>query len=337
MNAFPWRSVAAGLLASVVACGAQDETTQLAPVGGSTQVPAQAPPNKGTPDGGSSEPGTGAGGDDGQTEVCKRPLAVVPTEGLTACGDGKGHCYDKTKTPKAVTLTECNATQWCVPDAVFSAGGNPLAACESPYGAGVCGSTLIEEVADRAQDLSPDGCTNGDYCVPCLDPNTQQPTNACGPIGLYADECPAGSVADDAGPGALQNVPPVDAGPVQLPACCEYPDYGFGAYSGGTCVPSSQLSDAQQSAGIPQLTCATNFSCAPNELYAAGAGGGTFHGCYWEGDWFSDGNGVCVDRCFLTPQQLYDLDDNGIESGDCGPTQACVPCESAPAGTPGCF
>ena len=264
---------------------------------------------------------------------------MVDTAALTACGDGKGHCYDKDKTPGDVTLTECSPTQWCVPDAIFAAGGNELKTCQTAsYGVGACISALVGEVAAGAASLSTDGCDNGDYCVPCTDPRTAQPTVACNPIGVYDKVCAPGTEADS---GLIQPPANPDAGPppvLELASCCGYNDLnGNPFYSGGTCVPTAALSPEQQASGLPQNTCADTFTCAPNELYNGGQAGGTFQGCYWEGDWFSDGNGVCVDACFLTGQQLYDLDDNGVESDNCGPTQRCVPCESAPPGTPGCF
>ena len=340
MKSLPWATAAALSILAVVACGTSDQAAAVQPVGGGTVDGIETPPTKGKSSSGSAATSGGASSS-GNTpvEACHRDLVAVPTDGLTRCGDGKGYCYDTDEIPHAVTLSqaECSATQLCVPDAVFPSGGKPLPACTSPYGAGVCGSTLIKEVSDRAKDLSTDGCTNGDFCVPCMDPNSGVPTNACVDIGLYDHVCAPGT-EDDA--GGIQSAPvDQDAGPPQpvvLPACCSYANIGFD-YSAGTCVPDGRLDAQEQSAGLPHDSCATNFTCAPNELYAGGAGNGIFSGCWWEGDWFSDGQGVCVDQCFLSPDQIYQLDDNGVESDNCGPTQRCIPCEKAPAGTPGCF
>jgi hypothetical protein len=340
MKSIAFVPVALLLSAAAVACGATEATVPDEVVGGGTTTPATSGPRNGSDGGTSSGNNTTSGGSSGtpSNPSCSRSLAAVDTAALTACGDGKGHCYDKDMTPGGVTLDECDATHWCVPDAVFAAAGAALKSCDSGFGPGACASTLIKEVAASAANLTTTGCDNGDLCVPCTDPRTQQPTVACNPIGVYDKVCAPGTEADS---GIVPGPATPDAGPpppIELAACCGYNDFnGNLLYSGGTCVPSAALTPAEQAAGFPQNTCAQNFTCAPNELYNGGAGGGSFQGCYWEGDWFSDGNGVCVDSCFLTPDQLYQLDDNGVESDNCSPTQRCIPCESAPPGTPGCF
>ena len=315
--------VVAGLVA--VACGNVEEPTPgLQVVGGNDQQVA-VPPKKNADGGGASSGGT----NEPEPEPCVRAFAAVDTSTLTACGAGLGHCYDKDKTPKVGTLTECNATQWCVPDAVLAAAGNPLPSCTSDYGPGACLSDLVKEVKDNEANLKHDGCDATTYCVPCVHPQTQRANPACKSIGVYDNACPD---ANDG--GLIEYEPPVDAGPITFPACCTYPNaLGPGQdYSGGQCVPTSALSDSQKAANFPQNSCAANNTCAPNLL----VGHQNLVSCYWdEGIFGDDGYGVCVDACFVPPDKYEDLE--YIYEGGCGASEYCVPCKNLPAGTPGCF
>lgn len=325
-------SVLVGLLA---ACGAVDDSTPALGVAGPTNDAVTTTPN--ARDGGTAATGSSGGsGTAPRPEACEREFAAVSTAGLTSCGEGKGHCYDKDKTPSLVTLSECNASQWCVPDAVLAAGGNPLAACTAVTGTpGACASPLIGEVKVYAAQLTPDTCQNGDLCVPCNYPTESDPTVACKPIGVYPAACPEGSTELDASaPPPL----PDAAGPIDLPNCCEHDltPYGGVLYSGGECVPNAALTPQQQAVGLPQDSCAAGQTCAPNRLIQ----GQTFAPCTWEacvGPFCDEGGGVCIDSCFLNGDQRAELSDSLDSWYGCQMTEFCVPCDEAPVGTPGCY
>ena len=311
---------AALLGAFAVACGAvEDDGMQLA-VAGPAKDPVVVPnPSKDAGGGDAAAPGPTA-------ESCQRSFVAVDLASLVACQDGKGHCYAKDKTPHVGgTLPECSPTEWCVPDAVLSAGGSPLATCASGFGAGACVSTLISEVAAETR-LVQDSCDAASKCVPC---NFDGQSNAaCTGIGVYDNACE--EPAADAGPPPV----PMDAGGIQLESCCSYDftSYGGQVYNGGQCVPNQVLTPQQQQANLPQNTCDVGQTCAPNKLVA----GQNFSYCEWEGPWFSDGTGVCIDSCFITdPGTREDLSE--LEHWGCAATEFCVPCEEAPPGTPGCF
>lgn len=326
MRAFAFAPAALVAALVVAACGSVAEPTGSDPIiGGGSLDPA---PTGGRDSG--TRPGTSSGGEpDVEPESCARAFVAVDSAALTVCGDGKGHCYDKDKTPKVGTLTECNATQWCVPNAVLASAGNPLPSCDSGYGAGACVSPLVKEVKDNEANLTHNGCDADSFCVPCVHPTTQRSNPACKAIGVYDNAC-----ADSNDGGVIEYEPPVDAGPIELASCCTYPNgLNNGTdYSGGRCVPTAALTPAQQQANFPQNTCVESFTCAPNAL----VNGQNLPGCYWDEGFFGDdGYGVCVDACFVPPDKYEDL--QYIYEGGCGGSEFCVPCRELPAGTPGCF
>lgn len=309
-------------LAAVViaACGSTAADAPDAGVVG--DEPATTPPTKGARDGGSTFDASNP------PDTCDRKFITLDPSTLTPCENGQGHCYDKNKTPRVGTLPECNPAQWCVPNNVFAAGGQPLPLCDSGYGDGACVSPLVEEVADGASSLSHDGCDADTYCVPCVHPETRVFNPACGAIGVYDVAC--NGLVDDGGPPQIV----VDAGPVELSSCCvyEYSKYGGQDYDAGKCVPNDALSDSQKAANFPQNTCHDNFTCAPKIL----VDGGNLTACHWDEGFFGDdGPGLCVDACFIPPENYEDLD--SIYDGGCGGTEYCVPCYKLPQGTPGCY
>lgn len=310
------------------ACGAMDDGPPgLQVVGPSTD---SIPPNPKNPDG-SPASSSGASGQPA-AEPCARAFAAADPATLSACGEGRGHCYDKDKTPKVGTLPECNATQWCVPDAVIRAAGSPLQSCDTGFSGasatGACVSTLVAEIEAEKARLVTDTCEAGSLCVPCVYNGQANP--ACSAIGVYDKACDDVEASDG---GSEPIAPPLDAGPIELASCCLYSfsQYGGQDYTAGQCVPDGALTEEQRNVGFPRNTCNDGFTCAPNELVA----GQNLGGCYWDEGWFGDdGFGVCVDRCFIPADKHEDLD--YIYEGGCGGTEFCVPCRELPAGTPGC-
>jgi hypothetical protein len=88
-------------------------------------------------------------------------------------------------------------------------------------------------------------------------------------------------------------------------------------------VPSSQVPSSEASK-LNQDVCPGGFLCAPNEYLP----GNTPYKC--SAGLLGLQDGACVSRCI-------NLGLGGIFSQkDCPDNHACVPCNLAPAGTPGC-
>jgi hypothetical protein len=142
--------------------------------------------------GSSASASTAAGG----TATCSTTDFVKPDLAtLTACGDGKGHCFTKDKVSLASMLTDCpNAAEVCVPDEILQAGGQPLKTCTSIIGAGGCvtASLIPEIIKQGGSALKPDVCSATQLCVPCTDPtHGGAPTPFCQPIGVHQNACSA--------------------------------------------------------------------------------------------------------------------------------------------------
>jgi len=242
----------------------------------------------------------------GTTDFTKPDLST-----LTACGNGGGHCYAKTKVDSASEFTACaDATQVCVPDEILLADGSPLKSCTSIIGAGGCvNATLIPAIAAQGGGaLKQDVCAAGLTCVPCTDPtHNNAPTPFCQPIGVHTNDCAAGSgAAADAGP------PPQ--------ACCT-----TNGKSNGVCLSSSAI-PANQQKNTVQDTCPAADKCVP----AAFVDGKPVK-C--PGDLL--GAGVCLDKCFNS--LLGTLGGAVLNNNGCGTTELCIPCSLVSGqGVPGC-
>lgn len=257
---------------------------------------------------GSSSSGGATGGTCGTDDFVKPDLAK-----LTACGDGKGHCFDKKKVSLADVLVPCaDATQVCVPDEVLKAGGEKLKTCKSIIGAGAClTSALIPEIEKQGGSaLGQDVCDAGQKCLPCTDPrNGNAPTGFCEAIGVHEKECSAGGAA--AGDGGAKTT---------APGCCT-----TNGKSNGMCLPETAIPEAQRDKTKAD-SCAAGNKCVP--------------AAFVEGKpvkcaaLFEDG--VCMDKCF--DDMLKTAGSIGVlSSKGCGSTELCVPCSFLKGqGAPGC-
>lgn len=253
----------------------------------------------------------------GAPVTCTGDFAKVDVSTLTACGGGKGHCYDKSKTPLGPQLVACpDATKVCVPDEILKAGGGVLTSCKSVIGPGGCVSaSLMPEVEKQGGGaLTADVCTGGMLCLPCNDPRAGGgPTPFCKPIGVFGKECSGGTAP--AGDGGT----PAPA-PSAFPACCT-----TAGTSNGICLPESAIPPDQR-ADAPALTCAAGNKCVPR--------------AFVEGKQVACssllGAGVCMDKCFDEMMSL--AGGIGILSKDkCGTTELCIPCALVSGkGVPGC-
>ena len=228
---------------------------------------------------------------------------------LTACGDGKGHCFDKTKVQMASELAACpDASQVCVPDEILEANGQPLKTCTSIIGVGACvAGTLIPQLVAQGGDkaLKQDVCDPGLLCVPCTDPGTGMATPFCSPIGVHKNACAAGAGATDAGTDGSTTA--------ALPGCCTTNGKSNGICLAETAVPKDQKDS------VPKDSCTTGNLCVPaafvqNKPVACKAGNIL-------------GAGVCMDTCFSEYMSI--AGGIGILDRDkCGDTELCVPCQA---------
>ena len=240
-------------------------------------------------------------------------FATVDLTKQTACGNGKGHCYDKTKMAGAANLDACaDASQVCVPDEILKAAGQKLKTCKSILGtAGACFSIdAISQVASQGGSaLGQDACDAGQKCVPCGDPrNNNAPTGFCDAVGAHTNACTASAATGDAG-----------AAPA-APGCCT-----TGGKSAGVCIASSAVPESQKDS-VPTDTCSGDNKCVPAAFVA-----GTPTRCS-----ALLGNGVCMDKCFSNIMSIA----GGVgllEQLNCGATELCIPCLAVSGqGVPGC-
>jgi hypothetical protein len=289
--------------------------TQACTIGSDTYItPVESPsPDAGPKAGESSSGGGSSSGGAAPTDSCNRQFVKVDLAKLTACGNGKGHCYDKDKTPIASALAPCpNANEVCVPDEVLQAGGEKLKSCTSIIGPGGCiTSALLPELERRAAGaLKPDVCSAGQLCVPCINPeDNNAPTPFCQSIGVYDKPCA------QAGDGGAAPAKP-------LPACCT-----TNGNSNGVCLSESAIPEASR-ADAPDDTCSTGNKCVPKALVdgkPVKCKAGVLLGA-----------GVCMDKCFNA--MLGFASTIGFLDKDvCGETEACIPCSFLKdRGVPGC-
>ena len=263
---------------------------------------------------GGSATGTASSAD--STATCNtNDFVKADLSKLTACGDGKGHCYAKDKTSLASTLTACpNAAEVCVPDEILEANGQPLKSCTSIIGPGGCvtASLFPDIIAMGGSALKQDVCSASQLCVPCTDPtHGNAPTPFCQPIGVHQSSCSAtaGGAATDA------------AAPPPSQPCCT-----TNGKSNGVCISETAIPQSQQSQA-PQDTCTTGNKCVPSAFVAGKpvtCSGGLL------------GAGVCMDKCFNSMLSL--AGGIGILSSEgCGTTELCIPCGLVSGqGVPGC-
>jgi hypothetical protein len=232
---------------------------------------------------------------------------------LTACGDGKGHCFAKDKISMAGDLVACaDASMVCVPDEILLANGQPLKSCTSVIGAGGCvTATLIPQIIkESAGALTQDVCTPTQLCVPCTNPRANgAPTPFCQPIGAHSSACGAGAPA-----------PGTDGGPATaLPTCCTTNGKSNGVCLVETAVPADQRDQTKQD------SCAPGNKCLPASLVS-----GKPVTCA-----ALLGAGVCMDKCFNDMMKLGG-DIGVLGRTTCGETEVCVPCGLSSTKIPGC-
>jgi hypothetical protein len=310
--------VVTGLVTVLAAIG-----TQACTLGSDTYITAEP--------GDSSGNGADAGSADGQAPSntpksgdlggCSGGTFTTPDLAkLTACGDGKGHCYDKAKTPRAEMFGACpSGNEVCVPDEVLLAGGKPLKTCKAIIGngGGCITMSLIPamEADPRAkQFLTKDVCDDDQICAPCINPEANNAsTGMCDPTGVYGECTGGGSTPPPAADGGAATKP--------LPACCTH-----GTKSSGVCIGESSIPEGERD-DAPQDSCSSGNKCVPKAMV--------------EGKTVTCragllGKGVCLDTCFNEMMGFASM--IGVIGKDiCADTEICAPCTfMSGKGVPGC-
>jgi hypothetical protein len=196
-----------------------------------------------------------------EVRTCSGAFAKPDMSTLTACGDGKGHCYGSAKT-SLTGLPDCaGGSEACIPDKVLEANGATLKSCKFFIGdkPGVCMSTILKDVAAHQDELKQDACDADERCVPCINPLDGTETHACDATGVYEDDCKGGAAA-------------------QQDSCC----HGQGVCISPDAVPADSRGDMS-----PDI-CSGGQMCAPAALVD-----GTPEHCTALGL-----SGVCIDICF---------------------------------------
>ena len=194
-------------------------------------------------------------------KTCDSPFLLPDTSTLEACGDGKGHCYDGSKTAMA-GLPACKGEEVCIPDAILTSNGAKLKTCaffidQKP---GVCLSVMVPDVGAHADQLQKDVCKDDERCVPCIDPTNGKDTHICDPQGVHEKACVGG--ANDPTPKS----------------CC---------HGAGTCLNEDGVpSDSRDQ--MHRDTCGNKQLCAPASMVD-----GKSTSCSALGL-----SGVCIDTCF---------------------------------------
>lgn len=261
--------------------------------------------------------GEASGGD---VVACDANDFVTPNlDELTPCGNGKGHCFDRDKTPMADELVACDAdTQVCVPDEILTAGGETLFACSVQALGGADGAcitaSLFPTIVKQGGDaLKQDVCDAGQLCVPCKDPtHGNAATPFCKNIGVHATTCGLGA-AGTANDGGSTPLPPTEY-------CCT-----TGATSNGICVDESAIPKDKVQKTI-KGTCHGSNKCVPKSMVE-----GNPVTC----DAGIAGRGVCLDKCFNSWMGTAGTI-GALKQATCGDTEICVPCVAAGSGVPGC-
>ena len=257
--------------------------------------------------------------------TCNAKLVKVDVSKLTACGDGAGHCYPKSKTPGASAMAACpnagpnagpNETEVCVEDAILTAGGGKLKSCKVAVLSNAAGACIalgtMPEGSDKEQakaNLKRDVCAEGELCAPCTNPlQGNADTGICNAVGVSDSDCGAST-----GDTSKTTEPAKPA-----PTCCG---------GKGTCLASA----GDTTKDLKQDSCTEGLVCAPASLVsnkATKCNGGLL------------GKGICMDGCFN--DMLKSVGSIFLGQDVCGAGESCVPCTfasgMAPDGVkvPGC-
>lgn len=252
--------------------------------------------------------------------TCDAKLVKVDLAKLTACGDGKGHCYAKDKAGIfAAKYTACpDPKQVCVPDEVLEAGGGKLKSCTSisKMPGGCFTAKLMPEILERGGSALPkDVCGADQLCIPCTDPlSNNAPSGMCEPIGVTEESCEG--TGSSSSSGGTSTTP----APTQNPGCCI-----SAGKANGVCLAESTVPEDKRSS-LKQDVCPAQNKCVPKAMAE-------------NRPVKCDSNlgaGVCMDKCFdqtMAVAGMFGL----MDRSTCTATELCIPCLFGKSqGMPGC-
>ncbi|MBM64786.1 MAG: hypothetical protein CMH55_00965 [Myxococcales bacterium] len=112
-----------------------------------------------------------------------RCFHLEPQNFPSCCNGGEARCIDQGQVPDHLRRfgTDCGQDGLCIPSKILQAVDHvPLVECTSiGHRAGACRSTCGPLARFYGGQLPQDRCDDGDRCVPCVDPDTGEPTGAC--------------------------------------------------------------------------------------------------------------------------------------------------------------
>ena len=187
-----------------------------------------------------------------------------------------------------------------IPETCSSLGGLP----------GACMSACVPGVQGFVSFLNQDICTEGELCVPCVNPLDQTDTGVCQELECSWDYVPDTSPGPDPEPEPglfdCDNPPPIALiDPESFPSCCE----------GAHCVPTSLVSeDLLEDVEL----CSDGVSaCVPDDFIK-------FNGIFTPSSCTAPGGleGRCLSQCL--PSVIEQIDK--LVQAECDESLLCVPC-----------
>jgi hypothetical protein len=228
---------------------------------------------------------------------------------LGSCCNGLGRCVGEADVQpaqrSALAADSCQAAQLCSPAEYVADASFVAQRCHDPatHAEGRCLLTCLPRVRAQIARLGVDVCADVERCVPCYDPVSGEPTDAC-------------------------TLTPADQGPSEpkrvFESCCPAVVGVSAGPSLGLCVPRAFLPEGAPS--LPRLTCPDPDSvCAPR-VFAA-QDGVSLPKCTSP----NTDSGACVPSCMLDASQR-----GLVLQGSCATETACVPCTALGSSTGAC-
>jgi hypothetical protein len=240
------------------------------------------------------------------------------------CVDGPAHCIPADAVPSAIAsnLAACPSGDLCLPDTAIEAGASykPAQCTSLAKQPGVCLSLCIPRVGNDPQVglLPQDICTDGEVCVPCINPLSMMATGACQLLDIHCGDGGATTGGQDAGPAMCPYTGPPIIDPATLGDCAP-------ACGGAHCVPATLVPAAQQSLLDPCMASGKPGFCAPDDLIKTG-------GNYIPPSCRSvaGAEGRCVSTCLPSVAAQADV----LPQDTCASGFKCAPCFNPIAADP---
>lgn len=272
--------------------------------------------------GADSAPQKGCSGYPGQTP------SSLP--GAGCCAAGPSHCVPKGSIPASldsafVTCDDGGGATYCVPDPIIQAGSEYVpTSCMTKLLTwqlqGVCLSDCITLVSGNSDVnlLKKETCGQGELCVPCIDPLTNQPTGACSIDNVICGDGGSLTAGDGGGGPACPYTGPPLIDPTTFPACSP-------ACGGAHCVPAALVPTANQSQLASCMSNGMPGFCAP-DTFIQSDGQAVPPTCTS----VAGSEGRCLSTCL--PEIAAEAD--VLPQSTCPSGQLCAPCYDPVAADP---